>query len=65
LLDLGFSQRQIASYYYFFCAFFGVLTLVTESQLFKFLALGVMLLLVSLGFLILNRSRQGRSSASS
>lgn len=65
LLDLGFSQRQIAIYYYFFCAFFGVLTLVTESQLFKFLALGVMLVLVSVGFMILNRSRQGRSSASS
>jgi UDP-GlcNAc:undecaprenyl-phosphate GlcNAc-1-phosphate transferase len=65
LLDLGFSQRQIAIYYYFFCAFFGVLTLITESQLFKFLALGVMLVLVSIGFMILNRSRQGRSSASS
>jgi UDP-GlcNAc:undecaprenyl-phosphate GlcNAc-1-phosphate transferase len=65
LLDLGFSQRQIAIYYYFFCAFFGVLTLITESQLFKFLALGVMLVLVSLGFMILNRSRQAGSSASS
>ena len=65
LLDLGFSQRQIAIYYYFFCAFFGMLTLITESQLFKFLALGVMLVLVSLGFVILNRSRQARSSASS
>jgi UDP-GlcNAc:undecaprenyl-phosphate GlcNAc-1-phosphate transferase len=65
LLDLGFSQRQIAIYYYFFCAFFGVLTLITESQLFKFLALGVMLVLVSIGFMILNRSRQAGSSASS
>jgi UDP-GlcNAc:undecaprenyl-phosphate/decaprenyl-phosphate GlcNAc-1-phosphate transferase len=65
LLDLGFSQRQIAIYYYFFCAFFGMLTLITESQLFKFLALGVMLVLVSIGFLVLNRSRQGRSSVSS
>ncbi|MEO8612624.1 MAG: MraY family glycosyltransferase [Chloroflexota bacterium] len=65
LLDLGFSQRQIAIYYYFFCAFFGVLTLITESQIFKFLALGVMLVLVSLGFMILNRSRQAGSSASS
>jgi UDP-GlcNAc:undecaprenyl-phosphate/decaprenyl-phosphate GlcNAc-1-phosphate transferase len=65
LLDLGFSQRQIAIYYYFFCAFFGVLTLVTESQLFKFLALGVMLVLVSIGFMVLNRSRQAGSSVSS
>jgi UDP-GlcNAc:undecaprenyl-phosphate/decaprenyl-phosphate GlcNAc-1-phosphate transferase len=65
LMDLGFSQRQIAIYYYFFCAFFGMLTLVTESQLFKFLALGVMLILVSIGFLMLNRFRQSRSSASS
>lgn len=65
LLDLGFSQRQIAIYYYFFCAFFGMLTLITESQLFKFLALAVMLVLVSIGFIFLNRSRQTESSSSS
>ncbi len=65
LLDLGFSQRQIAIYYYFFCAFFGMLTLITESQLFKFVALGVMLVLVSIGFIVLNRSRQAQSSVSS
>jgi len=65
LLDVGFSQRQIAVYYYFFCACFGVLTLVTESQFFKFMALSVMLILVSIGFIILSRSRQTESSASS
>lgn len=65
LLDMGFSQRQIVIVYYLFCAFFGVLTLVIESQFFKFIALGVMLALVALGFIILSRSRQTDSSASS
>lgn len=55
LLDIGFTQRQIVIAYYLFCAFFGILTLVTASQLFKFIALAVMFLLVALGFLILMR----------
>ncbi|MBI1276970.1 MAG: undecaprenyl/decaprenyl-phosphate alpha-N-acetylglucosaminyl 1-phosphate transferase [Anaerolineaceae bacterium] len=57
LLDMGFSQRQIVTGYYLFCAFFGVLTLVTDSQLFKFVTLGVMLLLVAIGFVLLARTR--------
>jgi len=65
LLDIGFSQRQIVVGYYLFCALFGVLTLVTESQLFKFLALGVMLVLVIIGFGLLTRTRQAGSSKSS
>lgn len=56
LLDMGFSQRQIVLAYYAFCAFFGVLTLITSSQLFKFIGLGVMLLLVGIGFVLLARS---------
>jgi UDP-GlcNAc:undecaprenyl-phosphate/decaprenyl-phosphate GlcNAc-1-phosphate transferase len=56
LQDMGFNQRQIVLVYYTFCAFFGVLTLVTTSQLFKFLALGVMLVLVMFGFLMLARA---------
>jgi UDP-GlcNAc:undecaprenyl-phosphate GlcNAc-1-phosphate transferase len=58
LLDMGYSQRQIVLIYYGFCAFFGLLTLVASSQLFKFIALGTMLVLVALGFLILARSRR-------
>lgn len=66
LLDMGFSQRQIVLIYYFFCAFFGLLTLVADSQPFKFIALGVMIILVLIGFLLLARSRrQIDSSASS
>ncbi len=65
LLDIGFSQRQIVTGYYLFCAFFGVLTLVTDSQLFKFVTLGVMLLLVGIGFVLLARTTQAGSSSSS
>ena len=64
LQDLGFSQRHIVVGYYLFCAFFGVLTLVTESQLFKFVTLGVMLILVAIGFGLLARSHQAGSSKS-
>jgi UDP-GlcNAc:undecaprenyl-phosphate GlcNAc-1-phosphate transferase len=65
LLDMGFSQRQIVLVYYFFCAFFGILTLVTTSQLFKFVALAVMVALLVIGFALLGRSHQARSSTSS
>jgi UDP-GlcNAc:undecaprenyl-phosphate GlcNAc-1-phosphate transferase len=65
LLDLGFSQRQIVTIYYFFCAFFGILTLILESRFFKFLALGIMLALVVVGFWLLARSNQAGSSKSS
>ncbi|MBI5669816.1 MAG: undecaprenyl/decaprenyl-phosphate alpha-N-acetylglucosaminyl 1-phosphate transferase [Chloroflexi bacterium] len=65
LLDLGFSQRQIVLVYYLFCAFFGLLTLVIESQFYKFIALAVMLGLVALGFVFVSRSRQTDSSRSS
>jgi UDP-GlcNAc:undecaprenyl-phosphate GlcNAc-1-phosphate transferase len=59
LLDLGLSQRQIVTGYYLFCAMFGVLTLVVESQLFKFIALAAMIMLVALGFALVAR-RQAR-----
>lgn len=65
LIDLGVSQRQLVIAYYLFCACFGVLTLVTGSRLFKFVALGVMGLIVVAGFLILNRYRYKRASSSS
>lgn len=65
LLDMGFSQRQIVIVYYFFCAFFGILTLITSSQFFKFVALAVMIALAIIGFALLGRSHQVRSSSSS
>jgi UDP-GlcNAc:undecaprenyl-phosphate GlcNAc-1-phosphate transferase len=61
LQDMGFSQRQIVLVYYLFCAVFGVLTLVTESRLFKFAALGIMLTLIAVGFILVARSRQAES----
>lgn len=64
LLDKGFSQRQIVLGYYVFCTFFGVLTLVTSSRLFKFIALGALGLLVVGGIVFLARLNQERSSTS-
>lgn len=58
LLDRGFSQRQIVTAYYFFCAFFGILTLVTASRLFKFIALSVMLMFIAIGFAMMARTDQ-------
>ena len=56
LLDTGIlSHRQIVVCYYLFCAFFGVLTLVLESQLYKFIAFAVMLILIIVGLAILVR----------
>jgi UDP-GlcNAc:undecaprenyl-phosphate/decaprenyl-phosphate GlcNAc-1-phosphate transferase len=65
LQDIGFSQRQIVTIYYFFCAFFGVLTLLLESRFYKFLALGAMLTLVVIGFWFLSRADHAGSSKSS
>lgn len=56
LLDSGLlSHRQIVVGYYIFCAFFGVLTLVTSSQAFKFITFGVMILLIIMGFAFVER----------
>ena len=55
-----FSQRQIVLGYYVFCTCFGALTLITGSQLFKFVALGVMGGLVALGFVVVNRVEKKR-----
>ena len=56
LLDSGYlSHRQIVLVYYLFCAFFGILTLVLESRLYKFIAFGVMLTLIAIGFAIVVR----------
>jgi len=56
LLDAGIlSPRQIALAYYSICALFGLLTLVTTSQIFKFLAFTLMLICIGIGFFILGR----------
>jgi len=46
LQDMGIAQWKIVLAYYSFCAFFGALTLIVSSQLFKLMALGVMGLIV-------------------
>ena len=57
LLDSGMlSPRQLALSYYVFCAFFGLLTLVTTSELFKFIAFAVMLICIAIGFIVLGRN---------
>ncbi len=57
LLDSGrLTPRQLALSYYGFCAFFGLLTLVTASELFKFIAFAVMLICIAIGFIALGSS---------
>jgi UDP-GlcNAc:undecaprenyl-phosphate GlcNAc-1-phosphate transferase len=51
LQDMGLSQRKIVLAYYLFCAFFGILTLVVSSRIFKLAAMGVLAAIV-LGALI-------------
>ncbi|MFN8527078.1 MAG: MraY family glycosyltransferase [Anaerolineae bacterium] len=64
LLDIGVPTRSIVMGYYLFCALFGVLALVVESEFYKVLALGVMIALVMLGLLIVTRvdARRSRST---
>ena len=56
LLDSGFfTPRQIALAYYAVCAVFGVLTLVTNDRMFKFIAFTVMLICIVIGFAAVGR----------
>ena len=56
LQDSGLmTPRQIALSYYTVCAFFGFLTLVTTSQMFKFIAFAVMLICIAIGFAVVGR----------
>ncbi len=63
LQDMGVSTRTMVLGYYVFCAFFGGLTLITESQAFKFIALGVMVLITLAGFALIGRRYVARSAA--
>jgi UDP-GlcNAc:undecaprenyl-phosphate GlcNAc-1-phosphate transferase len=58
LQDLGLGQRRIVLTYYLFCAFFGILTLITTSQFFKFVTFGVMVLILVAAFALVSRTRQ-------
>lgn len=56
LQDSGMlSPRQIALSYYAICALFGFLTLVTTSEMFKFIAFAVMLIFIAIGFIAVGR----------
>ncbi|MEM9954253.1 MAG: MraY family glycosyltransferase [Chloroflexota bacterium] len=57
------SHRQIVLFYYAFCAFFGILTLYLESQLYKFIAFGVMLALIGIGLAVIVRLPTQSSSS--
>lgn len=67
LQDVGLEQRVIVLVYYAFCAFFGILTLVLTSRLYKFMAFSVMVLLIVAAFVWLLRleKRQAGLSKSS
>jgi UDP-GlcNAc:undecaprenyl-phosphate GlcNAc-1-phosphate transferase len=66
LLDSGLlSHRAIVLTYYLFCTFFGMLTLFLESQLYKFIAFSVMLVLIVVGFTLLIRVSDHSSTGSS
>jgi UDP-GlcNAc:undecaprenyl-phosphate/decaprenyl-phosphate GlcNAc-1-phosphate transferase len=55
LKDANVDPRIISIGYYFFCAAFGVLALVTTSRLYKFIAIVVMIALVLVGFTLVAR----------
>jgi UDP-GlcNAc:undecaprenyl-phosphate GlcNAc-1-phosphate transferase len=56
LLDSGLmTHRQIALTYYVFCAFFGMLAIMLDSQLYKLIALVVMVVLIVVGFAVIAR----------
>jgi UDP-GlcNAc:undecaprenyl-phosphate GlcNAc-1-phosphate transferase len=64
LLDNGvMTERQLVLGYYIFCAFFGMLTLVLESQWYKLVAFGVMLTLIGVGFALVTRLQRPQSSS--
>ncbi|KXK51545.1 MAG: undecaprenyl/decaprenyl-phosphate alpha-N-acetylglucosaminyl 1-phosphate transferase [Chloroflexi bacterium] len=65
LLDHGVDQRIVVSLYYVFCGFFGALTLLLESAVFKAIALGVMVALLIASFALIARMPQPASSSES
>lgn len=65
LQDTGLDQRLIVSVYYLFCAFFGILTLTITSAAFKFVAMGVMILMLVGGFALVAHRNQASSLSSS
>ncbi|MBK8025963.1 MAG: undecaprenyl/decaprenyl-phosphate alpha-N-acetylglucosaminyl 1-phosphate transferase [Chloroflexi bacterium] len=64
LQDMGVKPSSMVLGYYAFCAMFGGLTLTTTSRTFKFIAMGVMVVIASAGFVILQRRNQAGGSSS-
>lgn len=54
LIDIGVPHWAVALGYYSFCAFFGLIALTTASQLFKLLALMVMVCIVLFVFVVMS-----------
>ncbi|NJL94853.1 MAG: undecaprenyl/decaprenyl-phosphate alpha-N-acetylglucosaminyl 1-phosphate transferase [Anaerolineae bacterium] len=54
LIDAGVSPRLIALGYYAFCALFGAIALLIDSELYKLLTLGVIVVLVALVFVVIS-----------
>ncbi len=65
LQDNGVDQRVIVLAYYLFCAFFGILTLVITSAVFKVIAMGAMILLLAGGFALVARKNEGQTGSMS
>lgn len=62
LVDMGIRQDHMVLGYYAFCAFFGSLALLTTSRLFKFIALVVMVVLLSSIFALVGWQFQKQQS---
>lgn len=58
LQDTGINPRIIVIAYYFFCSFFGILTLVITSAAFKFIAMGIMVALLIGGFALVAKRNE-------
>lgn len=64
LVDMGYSQRTIVLGYYFFCAMFGTIALMTTSRFFKLISLVVMGLILLAAFALVSWQYQRQSLSS-
>ncbi|MCK6578050.1 MAG: undecaprenyl/decaprenyl-phosphate alpha-N-acetylglucosaminyl 1-phosphate transferase [Anaerolineae bacterium] len=65
LQDMGVSTKVMVVGYYVFCAVFGGLTLVTTSQVFKFIVMSLMAVIAVIGFWFVNRRYYSGAASSS
>jgi UDP-GlcNAc:undecaprenyl-phosphate GlcNAc-1-phosphate transferase len=61
LIDADVGPITLAVGYHLFCAAFGVLALITTSRQFKFVALVVMVMLLMIGFVVVERRARLRN----